>query len=135
MSAQPQPTRGLYRFGPYTADPNSGELRKYGQKLKLSGQPIEILIILLERPGCVVSRDEIRERLWPDGTFVDFENSLNKSINKLRQALNDSADRPAYIETIPKRGYRFIGTLDALAGKPAFQAEGLVAPIPPGSSA
>jgi Tol biopolymer transport system component/DNA-binding winged helix-turn-helix (wHTH) protein len=99
-----------YRFGPFTADVPAGQLRKGGSKIRLAGQPFEILVMLLERPGQVVSRDEIRQRLWPQETFVDFENSLNKAINKLRQALSDSADQPLYIETLPRRGYRFIGT-------------------------
>lgn len=110
---QPSPTRpnDSYRFGPFLIDAPAGQLRKGGSKIRLAGQPFEILLMLLERPRQVVTRDEIQQRLWPQETFVDFENSLNKSINKLRQALSDSAEQPVYIETLPRRGYRFIGTL------------------------
>jgi len=92
-------------------DAPAGQIRKHRTKVRLAGQPFEILLMLLERPGQVVTRDEIQRRLWPDQTFVDFENSLNKSINKLRQALADSAEEPVYIETLPRRGYRFVGSL------------------------
>src|SRR5215467_1238283 len=100
-----------YRFGPYLVDAPAGQLRKRGTKIRLAGQPFEILLMLLSRPGQVVTREEIQQRLWPQETFVDFENSLNKAINKLRQALSDSADEPLYIETLPRRGYRFVGSL------------------------
>jgi DNA-binding winged helix-turn-helix (wHTH) protein/Tol biopolymer transport system component len=98
----------LFRFDPFEVDATAGQLRKHGLKLRLSGQPLEILIMLLEHPGAVVTREEIRQRLWSSETFVDFENSLNKAINKLRQALSDSSDKPTYIETLPRRGYRFL---------------------------
>src|SRR5262249_29711379 len=98
-----------YRFGVFQLDPASGELRKNGMKIKLQGQPIDILSMLLERPGEVVSRDEIQKKLWPDGTIVEFDHSLNAAVKRLRDALDDSADTPRYIETLPKRGYRFIG--------------------------
>ena len=97
-----------YQFGPYQVDIQAGQLRKHGTKIKLAGQPFEILVMLLERAGVVVTREEIQKRLWPDETFGDFENSLNKAINKLRQALADSAEQPTYIETLPRRGYRFL---------------------------
>src|SRR5216684_2029 len=102
---------GLFRFGPFFADAPAGQLRKGASKIRLAGQPFEILVMLLERPGQVVTREQIQQRLWPRETFVDFENSLNKAINKLRQALSDSAEKPIYIETLPRRGYRFVGTL------------------------
>jgi Tol biopolymer transport system component/DNA-binding winged helix-turn-helix (wHTH) protein len=89
-------------------DAAAGQLRKNGRKIRLAGHPLEILILLVERAGSVVSREEIQERLWSQETFVDFENSLNKAINKLRSALSDSADKPMYVETLPRRGYRFI---------------------------
>src|SRR5215467_10994606 len=108
----PSPTSPVYRFGPYFVDVTAGQLRKNGTKLKLAGHPFDILVMLLEREGHVVTREEIKLRLWPNEAFGDFENSLNKAINKLRQALADSAERPAYVETLPRRGYRFIG--DAL---------------------
>ncbi|MEO5936467.1 MAG: winged helix-turn-helix domain-containing protein [Terriglobales bacterium] len=99
------------RFGPFEADFSSGELRKHGLKLKISGQPIRILEMLLEKPGQLVTRDQIHEALWPSNTFVDFDHCLNAAINKLREALGDSADSPSYVETVPRRGYRFIGEL------------------------
>ncbi len=109
--ANPSKTTFSYRFGPFLVDAPAGQLRKGETKIRLAGQPFDILLMLLERPGQVVTRDEIQARLWPQETFVDFENSLNKAINKLRQALSDSAEKPVYIETLPRRGYRFIGTL------------------------
>ena len=110
MSA-PSLLPGSYDFGPFHVDAPAGQLRKHQTKVRLAGQPFEILLMLLERPGQVVTREEIQRRLWPNQTFVDFENSLNKSINKLRQALADSAEEPVYIETLPRRGYRFVGSL------------------------
>src|SRR5215813_849400 len=110
MSVQNSPFSS-YHFGPFHVDAPAGQLRKRGSKIRLAGQPFEILVMLLERPGQVVTREEIQRRLWPDQTFVDFENSLNKAINKLRQALSDSAEEPVYIETLPRRGYRFVGSI------------------------
>ena len=97
------------RFGPFELDPQIGQLRKNGVGLKLHGQPVQILEILLEKPGQLVTREEIRQRLWASDTFVDFDHSLNSAIKKLRQGLGDEADTPRYVETLPKRGYRFIG--------------------------
>lgn len=128
---------GLFRFGPFLADAPAGQLRKGASKIRLAGQPFEILVMLLERPGQVVTREEIQQRLWPQETFVDFENSLNKAINKLRQALSDSAEKPVYVETLPRRGYRFVGTL---LPPPSEVAEStptvaIVAPPPPPQTA
>jgi DNA-binding winged helix-turn-helix (wHTH) protein len=106
---QPAPQSG--RFENYTLDLRAGELHKSGHKIKLQEQPLLILAMLLEHPGEVVSREELRQRLWPRDTFVDFDHSLNTAIRKLRQALNDEADEPNFIETIPRRGYRFVGAL------------------------
>lgn len=103
------------RFGPYEADLRTHELWKFGTKLKLVGQPFEILAVLISRPGELVTRDELRSRLWPAETFVDFNHGLNAAVNKLREALSDSADSPKYIETLPRRGYRFIGTLEPVS--------------------
>jgi DNA-binding winged helix-turn-helix (wHTH) protein len=97
------------RFGPFQLDTQCGQLRKDGVGLKLQGQPIQVLEILLEKPGQLVTREEIRQRLWTSDTFVDFDHSLNTAVKKLRQTLGDEADTPRYIETLPKRGYRFIG--------------------------
>src|SRR5690349_14851305 len=106
MPPSPQPR--LYRFGLYEADPRSGELRKNGVKQKIQGQPFEVLIALLERPNEIVTRDDLRARLWPEDTFVDFDHSLNTAINKVRDVLGDTASNPRFLETLPKRGYRFI---------------------------
>src|SRR4029079_2633887 len=105
----PEPTqRRLCRFGRYEADVISGELRKNGVKQKIQGQPFEVLIALLERPNQVITREELRARLWPQDTFVDFDHSLNSAINKVRDVLGDTATNPRFLETLPKRGYRFI---------------------------
>ncbi|HLH16742.1 MAG TPA: winged helix-turn-helix domain-containing protein [Bryobacteraceae bacterium] len=100
--------RHLFSFGAFEADPAAGELRKHGMRVKLHAQPFQILVMLLERPNELVTREEMRQRLWADGTFVDFDHGLNSAINKIREALNDSAARPRYIETVAGKGYRFI---------------------------
>src|SRR6185436_10723696 len=104
----------LVRFGVFEADLRSGELRKNGVKIRLPGQPFEVLAMMLERPGEVVTREELQKRLWPDGTFVDFDHSLNNAINKIREALGDSAESPRFVETLSRRGYRFIATVERL---------------------
>jgi TolB-like protein/DNA-binding winged helix-turn-helix (wHTH) protein len=98
----------VYRFADFEADVRLRQLRKHGTRLKLQGQPFEMLLMLLESPGEVITREEMQRKLWPVDTFVDFEHSLNTSIKKIRQALNDSATEPRYIETLPRVGYRFI---------------------------
>src|SRR5437660_639104 len=101
----------LVQFGTFEVDLQTGELRKAGQKFKFSGQPFQVLAILLERPGEVVTREELQKRLWPD-TFVDVDHNLNTAINKIREALGDLAESPRFVETLPRRGYRFIGKID-----------------------
>src|SRR5439155_6475644 len=101
-------------FGPYEADLETHELWKNGIKLKLGGQPFEILTLLLRRPGQIVSREELQKEIWAADTFVDFNHGLNAAVNKLREALSDSAEEPKYIETLPRRGYRFIGKVEPL---------------------
>lgn len=101
------------RFGPYEVDFRAGELFKNGRRIRLQDQPLQILAMLLEQPGGVVTREELRQRLWPTDTFVDFDHGLNNTINRLREALNDSADAPKFIETLPRRGYRFVGEVNA----------------------
>ncbi|HVP53142.1 MAG TPA: winged helix-turn-helix domain-containing protein, partial [Terriglobales bacterium] len=98
----------VFRFGLYEADAAAGELRKNGRKVKLQEQPFRVLLLLLERPGALVTREEIRQALWSDDTFVDFDHSLNTVVNKLRDALDDAAANPRFIETLARRGYRFI---------------------------
>ncbi|HEX6880306.1 MAG TPA: winged helix-turn-helix domain-containing protein [Terriglobales bacterium] len=100
------------RFGPFQADLRTHELWRDGIRLKVSGQPFQVLEILLERPGQLVDRDELRARIWHDDTFVDFSHGLNAAVNKLREALSDSAQDPRYIETLPRRGYRFIAPVE-----------------------
>ncbi len=101
----------VIRFGVFEVDPQEAELRKHGLRIKLQDQPFQILLMLLERPGQTVSRDEVRQKLWPADTFVDFDHSLNSSIKKLREALGDSSGNPRFIETLHRRGYRFIGSV------------------------
>jgi TolB-like protein/DNA-binding winged helix-turn-helix (wHTH) protein len=104
-------TSRRYRFEPFEVDFGTAELRRRGIRLKLSGQPLQILEMLLERRGEVVSREELRQHLWEDDTFVDFERGLNAAVNRLREALGDSAAKPRYIETLPRLGYRFIAAV------------------------
>ena len=100
------------RFGTFEVNPRSGELRKGGVRIKLHGQPFEVLSMLLERRGQVVTREELRLRLWPTDTFVNFEHGVNTAINKLREALGDSADNPRFVETLPRRGYRLLAGVE-----------------------
>jgi DNA-binding winged helix-turn-helix (wHTH) protein/tetratricopeptide (TPR) repeat protein len=102
----------IIRFGIFEADLTAGELRKGGVRIRLQEQPFQILAVLLERPAQIVTRDELRNKLWPGDTFVDFEHGVNSAVARLRDALGDSADNPHYIETLPRRGYRFIGSVD-----------------------
>jgi Tol biopolymer transport system component/DNA-binding winged helix-turn-helix (wHTH) protein len=104
-------SRARFAFGPFALDVSAGELRRNGTRIRLSGQPLQILLTLLEHPGDVVTRDQLRQKVWAETTFVDFEHGLNAAMNKLRRALSDSAENPRYIETVPGRGYRFIATL------------------------
>jgi DNA-binding winged helix-turn-helix (wHTH) protein len=100
--------RRVARFGVFELDLSAGELRKSGVKLRLQGQPFQVLALLLARAGEVVTREELQQKLWPSDTFVDFDHSLNTAINKVREALGDSASSPRYVETLARRGYRFI---------------------------
>jgi Tol biopolymer transport system component/DNA-binding winged helix-turn-helix (wHTH) protein len=111
MEVQPQSPVRL-AFGPFELDSAAGELRRNGVRVRLSGQPLRILLVLLARPGELVSREQLREEVWTGETFVDFEHGLNAAVNKLRRALGDAAENPRYIETQPGRGYRFIGALE-----------------------
>ena len=109
--AQPPSTSAILKFDAYALDLRAGELFKNGKKIKIQEQPVQILAMLLERPGEVVTREELRERLWSEDTFVDFEHSLNTAIKKLRLALNDDPEKPRFIETLRRRGYRFAAAL------------------------
>jgi DNA-binding winged helix-turn-helix (wHTH) protein/Tol biopolymer transport system component len=112
MDARSTTKRRLYRFGLFEANLDSGSLLREGSPVKLQEQPFRILSLLLESPGEIVTREELRKNIWPDGTFVDFDGSLNTALMKLRAALNDSADNPLFIETVPRKGYRFIAPVE-----------------------
>lgn len=113
MSALSLP-QGKIRFGDFIVDPRSGELRKNGIRIKLQVQPFQVLQILLEHAGDVVTREELQKRIWPADTFVDFDQGLNNAVRKLRDALGDEAERPRFVETLAKRGYRFIVPVEPL---------------------
>jgi len=117
-------SRSILRFGTFEVDVRAGELRKQGLRIKLQEQPFQILTVLLQRPGEVVTREELRSHNWSADTFVDFDNSLNTAINKLREALGDSAESPRFIETLPRRGYRFIGSVDGFDGGAGAKGKG-----------
>src|SRR5881275_463655 len=102
-------TRGMVHFGEFELDAAAGQLYRKGAKLRLQEQPSQILQILLQRPGEVVTREELQQKIWPSDTFVDFDHGINNAIKRLREALGDAAETPHYIETLPRRGYRFIG--------------------------
>jgi len=118
------------RFGPFDINLHSGELRKNGMRLRLSGQPFQVLAVLVERPGEVVTREELHSKLWPVDTFVDFDHGLNNAVARIREVLDDSSDTPRYVETIPRRGYRFIASLADVrpATVPASAAESKISP-------
>jgi DNA-binding winged helix-turn-helix (wHTH) protein len=113
-------TVSKYRFDDFEADLRAAELRRGGNRLKLQLQPFQVLVALLERPKEVVTREELRQRLWPEDTFVDFDHGLNTAMVKLRDVLGDSASNPKFIETIAKRGYRFLGTAEVISDQPAL---------------
>src|SRR5580704_6633581 len=108
--------KSVFRFGLYELNAGTGELRKDGKaRPRVQGQPLEVLLHLLAHPGDVVTREELRLLLWPADTFVDYDHSLNTAVNKLRDALSDSAENPRFIQTIPRRGYRFIASVEVTA--------------------
>src|SRR6187549_1882702 len=118
--------RPLYRFAEFEFEPRTGELRKGGEKVRLREQPCQILMLLLARPGDLITREEARQALWPGDTFVDFDVGLNTAIKRLREALGDSAEQPRFVETLPRRGYRFIAPVEA----PALPPETMAASAP-----
>ncbi len=126
MASQPQQRNRLV-FGPFEVDHRTGELFKHGIPIRLPGQPFQILIALLESPGELITREQLRDRIWGDGRNVDFEHGMNVAVNRLRRALSDSADEPRYVETVPGKGYRFIGTVEGSA--PKLQAAPLAPPF------
>jgi len=120
-----------YKFDQFEADVNALELRRGGNRLRLQMQPFQVLVALLERPREVVTRDELRQRLWPEDTFVDFDHGLNTAMAKLRDVLGDSATNPRYVETIAKRGYRFLGEVQVVQDRPVIPAVAALAPSMP----
>jgi len=116
----PDPDSPLrYRFGVFEADASTGELRKQGIRIKLNAQPFQVLLMLLDRRGEVLSREEIAQSIWSDGTFVDYEHGLNSAVNRIREALGDTASNPRFVETLARRGYRFIAPVQRTAPEPA----------------
>ena len=103
-----------FRFGIFEANAETGELRRQGTRIRLNSQPFQMLLLLLERPGELVTREEIARRLWPDGTFVDYDHGLNSAMNRIREALGDSAVSPRFVETLARRGYRFIAPVEVI---------------------
>jgi cholera toxin transcriptional activator len=106
-----------YRFGAFEADASTGELRRQGIRIKLHAQPFQVLLMLLERPGEVLSREEISRALWSDGTFVDYDHGVNSAVNRIREALGDAASSPRFVETLARRGYRFVAPVEAIAAE------------------
>jgi cholera toxin transcriptional activator len=104
-----------YRFGVFEADSTTGELRRQGLRIKLHSQPLQILFMLLERPGELLTREEICRELWPDGTFVDYEHGVNSAVNRIREALGDKANNSRFVETLARRGYRFVAPVERIA--------------------
>src|SRR6201993_1517312 len=131
--AESSQTVGSIRFGPYELSLDGEELRKDGNRLKLTGQAIQVLVVLANNPGKLVTREELQQRLWPGATYGDFEHGLNAAVNRLRETLGDSATDPKYIETIPRRGYRFIAALEppTVTLQPGPPREELKPPKPP----
>ena len=132
------------RFDAYQVDLRTGELRKHGRKIRLAGRPFQILALLLEQPGELLTRKELQERLWPADTFVDFEHGVNAAVQTLRRALCDSHKNPRFIETLPRRGYRFIAAVERVSRPPPLQQRSrrrpprdraLAAPPPPNRAA
>src|SRR5581483_10551620 len=107
----------IFRFGTFEADSVNSRLTRNGVRLKIQDQPFRLLLLLLERPGEIVSREELRQRLWPEGTYVDFDGSLNVILKRLRAAIGDDPENPRFVETVPRRGYRFIAPVSIVQPK------------------
>jgi cholera toxin transcriptional activator len=132
----PAPAR-RYRFGVFEADVATGELRRQGVRVKLNAQPFQILCLLLDRPGDLLTREEISRELWPDGTFVDYEHGVNSAVNRIREALGDTASSPRFVETLARRGYRFVAPVERIGEEtptpviaPAAQAPPTIEQVP-----
>ena len=129
MSPPPFPSK--IRFGDFEVDFESRELSKYGHRLYLQSQPFQVLKVLLENSGKIISREELQQKVWPDGTFVDFQNALNHDVNRIREALSDTTEHPQYIETIPRTGYRFIHPIEPIDSKSETLTVPLAGESPP----
>jgi cholera toxin transcriptional activator len=117
-----------YRFGAFEADAVTGELRRQGMRIRINAQPFQVLLMLLERPGQLLTREEISRELWPDGTFVDYEHGVNSAVNRIREALGDTAANPRFVETLARRGYRFVAPVETIGADlplPDAQSSGL----------
>jgi DNA-binding winged helix-turn-helix (wHTH) protein len=129
----PQPER-LYRFGAFEADAATGELRRQGIRIKLNAQPFQVLCLLMDRQGQLLTREEISRELWPGGTFVDCEHGVNSAVNRIREALGDTAGNPRFIETLARRGYRFVAPVEKIAldeNPTGFPPQAASEPTPP----
>ncbi len=138
--SNPVPKVVQYRFGQFELDPAQSRLSRGGSLVKLQDLPFRLLVLLVERPGEIVSREEVRQRLWPQDTFVEFDNSLGVAVRKLREALRDDADAPRFVETVPRKGYRFLApvtvqdlSVPADLAKPS-EEEARAVPLPAGTS-
>ena len=131
MEPKPNPPR-CYRFSLFEADEATGELRRQGMRIKLNAQPFQLLTLLLARPGELLTRDEIARELWPGETFVDFEHGVNSAINRIREALGDTASNPRFVETLARRGYRFVAPVERIGpnGASAATPEEAVSVVP-----
>ena len=114
--------REIRRFGPFELDLDAGEVRQDGRRLKLQPQPFKLLVLLTRRPGSLITREEIRSELWPEGTFVDFDQSVNFAVKQIRDAFGDSASQPVFLETVPRQGYRFVAPVDNGSPPPTSSA-------------
>ena len=124
-----------FRFGQFEIDPASGELRRSGQKRRLQAQPFRLLVLLIRRAGAIVTYDEIRAELWGEDTYVEFDQAVHYAVRQIREALGDSADQPLYVETVPKRGYRFIAPVDTFEGSFGPRQTPIPAPMPASAGA
>ncbi|MGA3343861.1 MAG: winged helix-turn-helix domain-containing protein [Terracidiphilus sp.] len=130
-----RPAFSRYRFGAFEADAASGELRRQGIRIKLNAQPFQVLLLLLERPGQLLTREQISSELWPDGTFVDYEHGVNSAVNRIREALGDTAGNPRFVETLARRGYRLVAPVERFGpsqfAQPAASVDATPATVEP----
>ena len=115
------PENEVYRFGCFEADAVLGELRSNGDRVALQEQPFQVLLVFVRSPGQLITREQLRHSIWPENTFVEFDSALNTAVKKIRSALGDDANAPSYVETVPRRGYRFIASVQVSNGKPASE--------------